>query len=322
MLEAALDAVVTMDQEAACSAGTRPPRRLRLPRERGSGPGHGRPDRPGVAAAAAPAGSGAVPGGRPPGDPRPPPRADRHATRRDGVPRGADDHRVALPGPPTFTGSFATSLTAFAPRRRCSPPARGWSRSPTPSATDPAEPPRRRPAAADRGTDHARAAASVGRLPSEPSCSTRRSTSSPAASRTCASSPTGCTRRSWPSAVSPRRCRRSPCGAGHVELLALPDLRLPEPIEATAYYVVARRWRTSTSTRTRPHLCAVSTYVETALVEVTDDGVGGADDEGSGLRARRPRRGDRGPDRPREPARRRHPARGGDPVGHPSEEKT
>ena len=70
-----------------------------------------------------------------------------------------------------------------------------------------------------------------------------------------------------------------------VELLALPDAPLPEPIEATAYYVVAE---SVANVHKHAHATAiavrVSRTVDTVFVEVTDDGVGGADDEGSGLR--------------------------------------
>jgi PAS domain S-box-containing protein len=70
-----------------------------------------------------------------------------------------------------------------------------------------------------------------------------------------------------------------------VELLALPDAPLSEPIEATAYYLVAEavanvhKHADATSIVVR-----ASTTVDALSIEVTDDGVGGADDEGSGLR--------------------------------------
>jgi PAS domain S-box-containing protein len=70
-----------------------------------------------------------------------------------------------------------------------------------------------------------------------------------------------------------------------IELKALPDRRLPEPIEAAAYYVVAEALA-----NVLKHAGASSIVVRAAsedgglVVEVVDDGVGGADDEGRGLR--------------------------------------
>jgi PAS domain S-box-containing protein len=71
-----------------------------------------------------------------------------------------------------------------------------------------------------------------------------------------------------------------------VEVTALPDSRLPEPVEAAAYYVicealvnVARYANASRAT------VSVSSVDGRALVEVSDDGVGGADAaKGTGLR--------------------------------------
>jgi len=70
-----------------------------------------------------------------------------------------------------------------------------------------------------------------------------------------------------------------------VEVEALPDRRLPEPVEAAAYYVVAEALA-----NVHKHAGAQSVVVRARLddahlrVEVTDDGVGGADQDGSGLR--------------------------------------
>ncbi|MDP9318991.1 MAG: histidine kinase, partial [Actinomycetota bacterium] len=70
-----------------------------------------------------------------------------------------------------------------------------------------------------------------------------------------------------------------------VELKALPDGPLPEPVEAAAYYVVAEALA-----NVHKHAGASSIVVRAAneagrlVVEVVDDGVGGADDEGTGLR--------------------------------------
>ena len=70
-----------------------------------------------------------------------------------------------------------------------------------------------------------------------------------------------------------------------VELATLPDERLPEPVEAAAYYVVAEALA-----NVQKHAGATRVVVHASMgehqlvVEVADDGVGGADDEGSGLR--------------------------------------
>jgi PAS domain S-box-containing protein len=70
-----------------------------------------------------------------------------------------------------------------------------------------------------------------------------------------------------------------------VELVELPDRRLPEQFEAAAYYVVAEALA-----NVHKHAGASRVRVQAACtqdilaVEVVDDGVGGADDEGTGLR--------------------------------------
>ena len=71
-----------------------------------------------------------------------------------------------------------------------------------------------------------------------------------------------------------------------VELTDLPDERLPEPVEAAVYYVVAE-----TVTNIAKHARAESATVSvtlasgTARVVITDNGVGGADPAGgTGLR--------------------------------------
>jgi PAS domain S-box-containing protein len=70
-----------------------------------------------------------------------------------------------------------------------------------------------------------------------------------------------------------------------VELAALPKRRLPEPVEAAAYYVVAEA-----VANVQKHAGASRIIVtaradpERLVVEVDDDGAGGADPEGDGLR--------------------------------------
>jgi signal transduction histidine kinase len=71
-----------------------------------------------------------------------------------------------------------------------------------------------------------------------------------------------------------------------VELVATPGERLPEPIEATAYYVVAESL-TNVAKYARATAATVSVARTNGrlLIEVRDDGVGGASIEaGSGLR--------------------------------------
>jgi PAS domain S-box-containing protein len=70
-----------------------------------------------------------------------------------------------------------------------------------------------------------------------------------------------------------------------VELAAVPERRLPEQVEAAAYYLVAEALA-----NVQKHAGAQSVLVHATAddgglrVEVVDDGVGGADREGSGLR--------------------------------------
>jgi signal transduction histidine kinase len=70
-----------------------------------------------------------------------------------------------------------------------------------------------------------------------------------------------------------------------VELTALPDRRLAEPVEAAAYYVVAEALA-----NVQKHAAARHVYIKastddaTLVLEIADDGTGGADDAGDGLR--------------------------------------
>ena len=71
-----------------------------------------------------------------------------------------------------------------------------------------------------------------------------------------------------------------------VEITAIPDGRLPEPVEVAAYYLVAEALTNVTkyarATRARVRVAASDAGV---VVEVSDDGIGGADPAaGSGLR--------------------------------------
>ena len=71
-----------------------------------------------------------------------------------------------------------------------------------------------------------------------------------------------------------------------VEIAAIPDERLPEPVEAAAYYLIAEALtnvaKYAHASTVRVHVAASEASV---LVDVSDDGVGGADPSlGSGLR--------------------------------------
>jgi PAS domain S-box-containing protein len=70
-----------------------------------------------------------------------------------------------------------------------------------------------------------------------------------------------------------------------VELRSLPDRRLAEPVEAAAYYVVAEALANVHKHARAAHVVVEATAGAQRLeVVVTDDGLGGADDQGSGLR--------------------------------------
>jgi PAS domain S-box-containing protein len=70
-----------------------------------------------------------------------------------------------------------------------------------------------------------------------------------------------------------------------VDFERLPDRRLPEPIEAAAYYVVAEALaNVQKHSGARQVLVRVATGDDRVEVAVTDDGAGGADAEGEGLR--------------------------------------
>jgi signal transduction histidine kinase len=70
-----------------------------------------------------------------------------------------------------------------------------------------------------------------------------------------------------------------------VELAAIPERRLPEPLEATAYYVVAEGLSNVYKHAHAAHVVVQAATDEHRLtVTVIDDGVGGADETGRGLR--------------------------------------
>ena len=71
-----------------------------------------------------------------------------------------------------------------------------------------------------------------------------------------------------------------------VELERCPTRRLPEQVEAAAYYVVAEALANVQQARRARRAVVVRATADDGrlVVEVADDGVGGADAEGSGLR--------------------------------------
>jgi PAS domain S-box-containing protein len=70
----------------------------------------------------------------------------------------------------------------------------------------------------------------------------------------------------------------------HARLIAVPDKRLPAEVEATAYFVVAEALTNMTRYADAGSASVAATLEDGRLVvEVTDDGRGGADADGSGL---------------------------------------
>lgn len=71
-----------------------------------------------------------------------------------------------------------------------------------------------------------------------------------------------------------------------VEIAAIPEERLPEPVEAAAYYLIAEALTNVTKYAEASSVCIrVAASDASVVVEVSDDGVGGADPAtGSGLR--------------------------------------
>ena len=70
-----------------------------------------------------------------------------------------------------------------------------------------------------------------------------------------------------------------------VELRSLPDRRLPEQVEAAAYYVVAEALaNVNKHAGARRVVVRATVDAHRLAVAVADDGVGGADDQGAGLR--------------------------------------
>ncbi len=91
-----------------------------------------------------------------------------------------------------------------------------------------------------------------------------------------------------------------------VQIAAMPEERLPPPVEAAAYYIMAEAITNVAKYAAASHITVTVDQVnDCTRVEVTDDGVGGADPAaGSGLKGnRRPRRGAQRPLAGHEPGR-------------------
>jgi PAS domain S-box-containing protein len=70
-----------------------------------------------------------------------------------------------------------------------------------------------------------------------------------------------------------------------IDLQAVPEEALPPPVEAAAYYVVAEAVANAQKhAGAKTIVVRVETRADRVVVEVADDGVGGADADGSGLR--------------------------------------
>ena len=289
MLESALDAVVTMDARGRV-ARLEPRGRddLRLPRARGDRPRHGRPDRPAGACAPRIA-RGSPASSRPSSAVILDRRLELTAMHKNGTEfpveltitrigaaRAADLHRLP-----------ARHHRPQARRRRAARIARAARRGRRRrAAADPAQPPRRRAAAAHRRccSRSAGCASTAGR---DRSCSTfaidelaAGLRGDPRAGERAASV------RPRPSAGSRAALEalalRTPLP---VELPRCPTDRLPEPIEAAAYYVVAEALA-----NVQKHAgacrssCAPRPSDEPLVVEVIDDGAAAPTSEGAGLR--------------------------------------
>ena len=129
-------------------------------------------------------------------------------------------------------------------------------------------------------------AAQARRRPNSAGNSTRPPPRPPARWTSCARPRAASTRRSWPTAASAPPSRRSPAAARSPSTCrSMSTERLPEPVEVSAYYVVAEAL---TNVAKHARASAVSVEAEAAgdvlRVTVRDDGAGGADlTRGTGL---------------------------------------
>ena len=220
--------------------------------------------------------------------PRQAARAVGRAQERRRVPGRADDHadraaRRRRRSPATC----ATSPTGSAPKTSCAPRAPVWSRSPTPngggsSATS----------TTARSSGSRPLLLTIGRLRSHAVDGDRktarrcRSTSSRPASTSCASWRAGSIRQSSPSAGSSPRSRRSRCARrSRSSSPRCPTGSSPSRSRRPPTTSSPRRSRTCRSTRAQGTSSSRATCDDGRLVvEVVDDGAGGADPEGEGLR--------------------------------------
>ena len=119
------------------------------------------------------------------------------------------------------------------------------------------------------------------------SCSPARASSSHSRSRSCASSPAASIEQCSPSAGwVPRSASLAARATLPVKLEEVPEGRLPSQVEAAAYYVIAEALtNVSKYAEATAAIVRVAQQNGFAVVEVADDGVGGADPTGgSGLR--------------------------------------
>ena len=192
--------------------------------------------------------------------------------------------RIGLPGPPTFTGY----LRDITDRKRAEEELRA-SRARLVEATD-AERQRIQRNLHDGAQQRLTAVLlMLGRLRESPdgrTSSSSRSRSSPPGCRRSASSRVGSIPRCSPNAASARRSRRSRCARRSTWSCArCPTSRLPEAVEAAAYYVVAEALANVNKHAEAGKVVVRATADDEQLVvEVTDDGRGGADALGGGLR--------------------------------------
>ena len=163
--------------------------------------------------------------------------------RRDGTefPVELTITRIALPGPPTFTGYLRDITERVRPSRSCAPRGRASSRWPTRSAGgSSATSTTARSSGSPRcSSDLGRIRASAGRARDR--CSTLAIDELAAGLEEIRELASGLHPvRAHRARASSRRSRRSRMRAPAAgRAAALPDRRLPEPVEAAAYYVVA-----------------------------------------------------------------------------------
>ena len=161
----------------------------------------------------------------------------------------------------------------------------------------------------------------AGKLPDgapEASCSRAPAKSSPRRWRSCATSRAASTRRSSPTTACRSRWRASPPArrSASRSTSSSPSARRPQ-LEVAAYYLIAEGL-TNVAKYAEAESAKIAIMRENGslIVELTDDGKGGADPDGRlrPARARRPRRGARRAPEDLEPAGGRNTTESGDPM--------